>query len=134
MLPPLTRTIYGTYLLWKSSEWSTQVRCTKSRMFALVLMEELIVPSKLKLCLRERLINMNEPPPKTGVSVEDAGPEDDLTGLLEIDIANQKSCFLIPPGWQANTSLRVKTVQAYLLLLSTPIKQLKKRFLIVETI
>ena len=126
--------IYGTYLLRTSSEWSTQVRCTKSRMFALVLMEELIVPNKLKLWFRERLINMNEPPHKTGVSVEEAGPEDDLTGLLDINIANMKSCFLIPPGWQANTSLGVKKVQAYLLLLSTPIKKQKKRLLIDETI
>ena len=103
-------------------------------MLALGLMEELIVPSKLKLWFMERLINMNEPPPKTAVSVEEAGPADDLIGLLEINIANQKSCFLIPPGWQANTSLGVKTVQAYLLLLSTPIKQQKKRLLIVNTI
>ena len=30
LLPPLTMIIYGTYLLRTSSEWSTQVRCTKS--------------------------------------------------------------------------------------------------------
>ena len=97
-------------------------------------MDELIFPNKLKLWFRERLINMNEPPHKTGVSVEEASPEDDLTGLFEINIANMKSCFVIPPGLQANTSLWVNKVQAYLLRLSTPIKQQKKRLLIDEAI
>ena len=99
-------------------------------MFAFVLLEELIVPSNMKLRYRARLINMNEFLPQTGISVAEAGPEDGLTGRPENNIANQKICSPIPPGWQSNLCPGVRMVQARLLLSVTPIKQEKKRLLL----
>ena len=111
-----------------------QVSCTKSGMFAFVLMKALIVSSKMKFRYKARLININDFLHETGMSVAEANLENGFTGRPENHIAKQKICFPILPRWHCNPCLGVWMVQACLFSSVIPIEQLKNRLMHVEII